>query len=146
VVGSGGDGNIMTTPDPISKRTTILGSVLIAIVGLFNFHLPHFVLERSAPSRDTDSWIEVVFVANLFASILAAVAIWRMQRWGWLLGMLVVGFSVALYVVQETLGLPGLPHNWLEPSRILSLIFGVLFILLARYVQRHLARSSRMPG
>lgn len=124
------DRNAMTTPDPISKGTKALGSGLIVIVGLLNFHLPHFVVERSASSSG-DSWIEIVFVANVLAAFIAAIAIWRTRRWGWLLGVLVVALSAMLYVAQETVGLPGLPKNWWEPSRIVSLIFEVLFVLVA---------------
>jgi hypothetical protein len=36
--------------------------------------------------------------------------------------------QLALYVIQESVGLPGFPQNWLEPSRIVSLIFDALFI------------------
>jgi hypothetical protein len=74
----------------------------------------------------------LVFLANLLGAAIAAVAIWRNQRWGWLLGLLVVGLSFVLYLAQESVGLPGLPKNWLEPSRIVSLIIGSLFIFVAR--------------
>jgi hypothetical protein len=42
-----------------------------------------------------------------------------------------VVLSFALHVGQETVGLPGLPKNWLEPSRIVSLIIEALFTLVA---------------
>jgi hypothetical protein len=48
--------------------------------------------------------------------------------------------ALALYVTQESVGLPGLPQNWLEPSRIVSLIFDALFIAVARkYIGSHRA-------
>ena len=53
--------------------------------------------------------------------LVAAVGIYRGLRWGWLLGVATAGIGVGLYVVQETVGLPGLPglpRQWWEPSRI----------------------------
>jgi hypothetical protein len=50
---------------------------------------------------------------------------------GWLLGVVVVDVALALYVIQESVGLPGL-QNWVEPSRIVSLIFDARFIAAAR--------------
>ena len=47
--------------------------------------------------------------------------------------MLIVGVSFGLYLAQETVGLPGLPQNWWEPSRILSLVIDALFMVLARH-------------
>jgi hypothetical protein len=108
----------------------MIGSALIVIIGLLNFHIPHFILERAPASGYTDSWVDVVFAANVVGAIIAAVAIWQSHRWGWLLGLVVVGVSVALYVAQESVGLPGLPQNWLEPSRLVSLMFEVIFVLV----------------
>jgi len=66
------------------------------------------------------------------ASGVAAVAIHRDLRVGWLLGIGVAATSFALYIVQETVGLLGLEQTWWEPTRILSLLLAVLFIVLAR--------------
>jgi len=60
------------------------------------------------------------------------VSIWCASRWGWLLGVVVVVVALALYVTQESVGLPGMPQNWLEPSRIVSLMFDALFTAVAR--------------
>ncbi len=111
----------MGTQDSVSTRAKTLGIVLIVIVGLLNFHLPHFLLERPTSAGD-EAYFEFVFLANLLGAVIAAVAIWRNRRLGWLLGVLVVGLSFVLYVTQETVGLPGLPKNWWEPSRIVSLV------------------------
>jgi hypothetical protein len=43
------------------------------------------------------------------------------------------GTSFTLYLSQETVGLPGLPKVWLEPSRIVSLVVEALFVLVAWY-------------
>jgi len=133
----------MTTPESASTRAKTLGIVLIVIVGLLNFHLPHFLLER-AMAAGNETNLELVFLANLLGAAIAAVAIWRNQRWGWLLGLLVVGLSFVLYLAQESVGLPGLPQNWLEPSRIVSLIIGALFILVAR--KQFVSSRQRMPA
>jgi hypothetical protein len=45
--------------------------------------------------------------------------------------------AVALYLVQQTIGLPGLPKNWVEPSRLVSLAVQALFIALAIRQLRH---------
>ena len=74
----------------------------------------------------------MVFIANLLGAVIAGAAIWRNRRWGWLLGVFVVGLSFVLYLAQETVGLPGLPKNWWEPSRIVSLVVEALFIVVAR--------------
>jgi len=133
----------MGTGHSVSTTAKTLGIVLIVIVGLLNFHVPHFLLER--PTSDGDAaYLEWVFLANLLGAVIAAVAIWRNRRWGWLLGVLVVGLSFVLYLAQETLGLPGLPKNWGEPSRIVSLIVEAVFILVAR--NQVVASQERMPA
>jgi len=115
----------------IAPRIRTLGAPLIIIVGLLNFHVPHFVLERSPGAGAGASWLELVFLAVVLAALIAAVGIWRARRWGWLLGVMVVVVALALYVTQESVGLPGMPQNWFEPSRIVSLIFDALFIAAA---------------
>src|SRR5436309_1202503 len=75
----------MGTEDSVSTTTKTLGIVLIVIVGLLNFHLPHFLLERPTSAGD-EAYLEFVFLANLLGAVIAALAIWRNRRWGWLLG------------------------------------------------------------
>src|SRR5579859_1608659 len=116
----------------MTGRIKTLGVALIIIVGLLNFHVPHFVLERSTDSVAGASWLELVFLAVVLGAVTAAVGIWCARRWGWLLGVAVVVAALALYVTQESVGLPGMPRNWLEPSRIVSLIFDALFVAVAR--------------
>ncbi len=127
----------MGTQDSVSTKAKTLGIVLIVIVGLLHFHLPHFLLER-VPNAGDAAYLESVFLANLLGAGIAGVAIWRNRRWGWVLGVLVVGLSFVLYLAQETVGLPGLPKNWWEPSRIVSLVVEALFIVVAR---NHVASS-----
>ena len=124
----------------LTTRIKTLGAALIIVVGLLNFHVPHFVLERSTDSVAGASWLELVFVAVVLGAMTAAVGIWWASLWGWRLGVVVVIVALALYVTQESVGLPGMPQNWLEPSRIVSLIFDALFVAVAR---KHVA--SRRP-
>jgi hypothetical protein len=115
-----------------SKRVTWAGIVLITLTGLLNFHVPHFLVESPRVAGPGSSLLELVFLANLLGALAAAVGIARHRRWGWLLGVLIAGVSALLYVAQETVGLPGLPQRWLEPSRILALIVEATFVALAR--------------
>jgi uncharacterized membrane protein YhdT len=126
----------------ISTRSKTLGAALIVIVGLLNFHVPHFVLERSSDSAGGASWLELVFLAVVLGAVSAAAGIWRARRWGWRLGVVVVIVAVALYVTQESIGLPGMPRNWFEPSRIVSLIFDALFLTAAR---KYISSQTAVP-
>lgn len=114
-----------------SRRVRATAGVLIALVGLLNFHLPHFLLEPARAPSAASGPLEFVFLANLLGAVIAAAAISRDAGWGWTLGLAVVGLSFALYVAQETVGLPGLPQNWFEPSRLLALIIEALFVGIA---------------
>jgi hypothetical protein len=114
------------------------------LTGLFNFHLPHFVIERAAQDNLPTYMLEIALLALVVATTVAAVAIFRNRRWGWRLGLLVAGISVVLYLVQETIGLPGLQKTWLEPSRLLSLALEGLFVVLA--VFRLVAQPRRTGG
>ncbi|HEX6121981.1 MAG TPA: hypothetical protein VFY89_02420, partial [Ktedonobacterales bacterium] len=61
----------------------------------------------------------------------------RLQRWGWVLGLLVTAGALVAYLVSRTAGLPGLPDDdstWTLQLGILSLIVEAAFILLASAV------------
>jgi len=124
---------IFTTKMALSKRAKTLGIVLIVLVGLLNFHIPHFLVESKTYFNAAAYALELVLLANVLGAVIAAVGIYNNMRWGWLLGIVIAGISVALYLAQETIGLPGLPKMWLEPSRIVSLVVEVVFISLAYY-------------
>jgi hypothetical protein len=113
------------------QRIRWTGVVLITLTGLLNFHIPHFLIESPRSPTTSSPLIEIVFLANLLGALLAAVGIARRRRWGWLLGFVVCLVSFLLYLAQETVGLPGLPKMWLEPSRIFSLIVEGLFVAVA---------------
>lgn len=106
--------------------------MLIVVVGLLNFHPPHFLFQSGRSSGDTSSYVlEAVLLANLLAALVAALGIYRDLRWAWLAGIAVAGISALLYVAQETVGLPGLPKDWAEPSRIVALAIEALFVVVA---------------
>ena len=104
--------------------------VLIVVVGLLQLHLPHYLAETST-AGDYARLPGVVLVATIAGSVVAAVAIQRGLRAGWLLGIGFAATSFVLYIVQEAVGLPGLEQKWWEPTRMLSLLLAVLFTRLA---------------
>jgi hypothetical protein len=104
---------------------------LIVVVGLLNFHIPHFLIEPTSHGSDATYLLEVALLANVLGAVVAAAGIYLGHRWGWLLGVVIATVSVTLYVAQETVGLPGLPKMWLEPSRLLALVVEGLFLALA---------------
>jgi len=109
-----------------------LGIVLIVITGLLTFHPPHFLLEAGRHSISPGGYLlEIWLAVNLLAAVVAAVGIARSARWGWWLGIVVAVVAVGLYLLQQTIGLPGLPKNWVEPSRIVALAVEALFVAVA---------------
>jgi uncharacterized membrane protein YhdT len=78
----------------------------------------------------------LLFLANFFGAILAAIGIYRGRSWGWSLGVLVSVGALVAYVISRTVGLPGLPveEEWLEILGLLSLLVDVLFVGLCLMV------------
>jgi hypothetical protein len=79
-------------------------------------------------------------VLTVAGSVIAALAIGYNRRFGWIIGIGigVVVVSWFLYALQETVGLPGLSRTWWEPTRLMSLAFSVLFMVVAlRELSRH---------
>jgi len=76
------------------------------------------------------SYTGVLYLANFFGAILAAIGIYRGRSWGWALGALVSVGAFVGYVISRTVGLPGLPveEEWLEPLGLLSLLVEALFV------------------
>jgi hypothetical protein len=103
---------------------------LIVLVALLNFHVPHFLLE-SRDLNTTEYLLEAVLLANVAASLVAAFGILCSRQWGWIIGIVVCVFSAILWVAQESIGLPGLPQQWFEPSRLVSLLIETSFVVLA---------------
>jgi uncharacterized membrane protein YfcA len=112
------------------------GISLIVIVGLIH-------LINAPEDLEEGSYTGVLYLANFFGALAAAVGIYRGKRWGWVLGWLVAGGALAGYLISRTVGLPGLPveTEWLEPLGVLSLVVeglfaGVFLAILARPEER----------
>jgi hypothetical protein len=106
-----------------SERLVGAGISLIVVVGLIH-------LINSPGDLEEGSYTGVLYLANFFGAILAAIGIYRGRSWGWALGWLVAGGAFAGYVISRTVGLPGLPveTEWLEPLGVLSLVVEGLFV------------------
>jgi uncharacterized membrane protein YfcA len=106
-----------------SEKLVGAGISLIVVVGLIHLiDAPEDLQE--APYQG------LLFLANFFGALTAAIGIYRGSRWGWSLGALVAGGAFVGYVISRTVGLPGLPveEEWLEPLGLLSLLVEALFI------------------
>ena len=110
---------------------------LIVITGLI-----HAI---DAPSSYGDApYKGILFVLNALGASVAAYGIWRDERWGWALGILVAGGAFVMYVISRTVGLPQLPvDDWGEPIGIASLIVEAAFVVIAA---RMLAQPRRVSG
>ena len=107
----------------VSERLVGAGISLIVIVGLIH-------LINSPEDLEEGSYTGLLYLANFFGAILAAIGIYRGRSWGWSLGALVSVGAFAGYVISRTIGLPGLgvEEEWLEPLGVLSL--GVLSLVV----------------
>lgn len=114
----------------VTGRVQITGIVLIVITGLLNFHPPHFLLESHKSFGVTPSSLEFSLFILVIAALVSAVGIYKNLQWGWILGIVVSITSVLLWLIQETIGLPGFPKMWFEPSRIVALIIEIAFVAL----------------
>ena len=73
------------------------------------------------------------FVVNFIGALVSAVGIYWDALWGWLVGALVAGGALVLYVVSRSVGLPGYEHavgRWFGPLAIISFIVEALFVAL----------------
>ena len=105
----------------ILKLAALLLIVVVALIHLIGAP-QHY---RVAP------YIGVGFVANFIGGLVAAVGIFRDALWGWLLGALVAGGALVMYLASRSVGLPGFEHavgRWSGPLGNLSLVVEALFI------------------
>ena len=73
----------------------------------------------------------MLFVANFIGALVAAVGLYRDVLWGWLLGALVAGGALVMYLISRSVGLPGFEQavgRWFGPLGVLSLVVEALFI------------------
>ncbi len=108
-------------------RTVKLAAIVLMIaVGLVHLRgaPPHY---RFAP------YIGVAFVVNFVGALVAAVGIYRDALWGWLLGVVIAGGALVMYVVSRSVGLPGFEvavGRWFGPLATIALIVEVPFLAL----------------
>jgi hypothetical protein len=110
----------------MTVRRILIAAAILLIIAVGLVHLigtpQHY---RAAP------YIGVGFVVNFIGALVAAVGIYRDALWGWLLGALVAGGALVLYVVSRSVGLPGFEHavgRWTGPLGVLSLVVEALFM------------------
>ena len=123
----------------VSERLVGAGISVIVFVGLI-----HLI---DAPGDLQEATYQgMLFLANFFGAVTAAIGIYRGHGWGWSLGVLVAGGAFVGYVVSRTVGLPGLPveEEWLEPLGLLSLIVEALFVGLSLTIFVRPAKEARI--
>ena len=115
--------NISIQRTTVSERLVGAGISLIVIVGLIH-------LINSPGDLEEGSYTGLLYIANFFGALMAAVGIYRGRSWGWSMGALVSVGAFVGYVISRTVGLPGLPveEEWLEPLGLLSLLVESLFV------------------
>lgn len=108
-----------------SKNLKWFGIILIIITGII-----HFI---EAPEYfDEAAYMGLLFVLNGIGSLTAAYGIYKNQKWGWILGLLITGGSILGYIISRTIGMPGVAvKEWADGIGILSLAVECLFVLLA---------------
>ena len=123
----------------VSERLVGAGISVIIIVGLI-----HLI---DAPGDLQEATYQgMLFLANFFGAVTAAIGIYRGHGLGWSLGVLVAGGAFVGYVVSRTVGLPGLPveEEWLEPLGLLSVLVEALFVGLSLTIFVRPAKEARI--
>ncbi|MGB3681276.1 MAG: DUF3618 domain-containing protein [Rubrobacteraceae bacterium] len=86
------------------KILTWLGTYLISFIGIV-----HLLL--SGEQFGYAAYLGLLFLANFGASAVAALGIlWTGKRWAWLLGIVVAGGSLAVFLASRLFGLPDVPE------------------------------------
>jgi hypothetical protein len=114
------------------------GASLIAAVGLIH-------LLEAPEELEEATYLGLLFLANFGGAVVAAIGIYRGQKWGWGLGALLAGGAFVGYVISRTLGLPGMPvEEWLVPLGVISMLIEVLFMGLGLAIFAHPAKVARI--
>jgi hypothetical protein len=83
----------------------------------------------------TAPYLGVLFLANFFGSVVAALALyWSPNRWPWLLGDLISGGTFVGFGLSRTIGLPGAPEfvgQWFNIAGLLTLMIAGAFLALS---------------
>jgi hypothetical protein len=115
------------------------GIALIAITGLIHLvETPEYLGEMP--------YIGGLFALSVIGALIAAFGIYRGERWGWMLGVLVAGGSLVCYFLSRTVGLPLFRENtweeFAEPVGLLSLLVEGLFLVVAANVLSNRSTSN----
>lgn len=107
------------------RLTRLAGVVLILALGAV-----HLI---EAPDHfEAAAYLGALFVANFAATLVSAVGILRgAKSWGWTLGAVVSGLTLAGYLASRLFGLPGFAEaagEWDEPLGTLAMILEGLFL------------------
>ncbi|MEO8453306.1 MAG: hypothetical protein ABI647_26195 [Gemmatimonadota bacterium] len=103
----------------------------LAILAILGTGLIHAM--EAPPAFSEERYKGILFVANGIGALVAAIGIYRNQRLGWILGLLISLSTIIAYVASRTVGLPGLaaePDAWLEPLGVLSLVCEAVFVIV----------------
>ena len=77
------------------------------------------------------AYMGFLFAANFFGALLAALGIYYKEFWGWVLGLVIAGGSIAGYIWSRTYGMPDMNvEEWFSPYGIVAMVSECLFILL----------------
>jgi hypothetical protein len=118
----------------------LAGAALILASGLI-----HLLLTREHFEEAT--YLGWLFLAEFAGAAVAAFAIYGGRQWGWMLGALLALGAFASYLVDGTLGLPGVEgHHVLEPVGIICKAAEILFLGLYAFKLAGFARWAPMGG
>ena len=108
----------------ISAPLMWAGITLIAITGLIHLLGTPEYFEKAA-------YVGVLFVLNVIGAAVSAYGIYRHERWGWLLGILVAGGAFVAFIISRTVGLPAFDeHEW-EAAGLFSLVVEAAYVVVA---------------
>ena len=80
-----------------SRKTTLWGSALIALVGLI-----HLLVVPEYFGFAT--YLGLLFILNALGSFASAVGIYQRAWWGWPLGVVMAGGAFFMYIESRTIG------------------------------------------
>lgn len=114
---------------------------VIVWLGIFSILVTGIVHAIDAPDAFEEAaykgWL---FCLNCLGSFFVAFCLYfRKESLGWYLGFAISLFSIILYAVSRTVGLPQIPAEpdaWLEPLGVVSIIAEALFVLLFIYSRK----------
>ena len=104
---------------------TLAGTGLIFVAGQIHLALAPEHFKEALP-------LGLLFVADFAGAMVAAFGIYRGYRWAWMLGALIAGGAIVLYVIAGTVGLPGVGREHFrlfEPIGVITKAVEALFLV-----------------